>query len=176
MFKRVFLAATLLAPAALVAADTVQARASATILSPLNLEELVPMNFGRIMAPQGAAGTVTLNTADAVDPSAGLVADGAGAQSGQLRVTGATGRHYRLEVDPHFDLTREGGAEVMRVDVTRIRFGSDADNNSYPLAGLWNAVPAGGTDTLHVAGSLIVAANQAPGEYRGEYRVRVVYE
>lgn len=180
MIKRLLLAGLLASPSLLLAQATVQGHASAAIATPIALAEVTPMHFGNIVPAGG--GVATLGTFNLLAPGAGLVAAGGNPQAGVFQVTGVPGLHYQVAINPApFPLTIDGGGHAMDATITGIRFQTDPDGLEFPLVGAdavlpWNTLPAGGTETIHIAASLAVAGNQAPGIYNGTYDVTVRYQ
>ena len=183
MIKRLVWAVALAAPVALLAQVTTQGHAQATIVQPLTLVEQSQMNFGRIADLGGAGGDVNLTHQNALVADAGLQAGGGAPQAAVFAMTGPVGSDYTVAVNPRqFNLTRQGGAETMQVDVHAIRFGDDAQG--FGLDGIWGTLPpapagaAGAAavvaaQTFTLASTLTVAAAQAPGIYEGQYAVTI---
>jgi len=139
--------------------DSATATASATVVEPIEIANDGNMSFGAFTLVDNASeGSVTTanvysNTIEVPNPSA----DPAPAQ---FIVTGQAGFAYNLTVPTI--VTLEGPTA--------------ADNMDAALSATGYEDLSGGSDTIVVAGTLGVAAAQAPGSYLGTMTVTVEYQ
>jgi len=185
MIKRALLLGIVAAPAVLMAVDNVTVQASATILPALTLDELVPLNFGRVVAPPAPAAAggpaapqprVILNANGGAPVFENGTANGGGglATTARFRVTAPAGTRFTVENILPFDITHTTiGGNVMRVTVHEVQ--SDHGGPAVVLAGNNHTVQAGGTEEFTLGARLAVAPGQRPGLYQGNYRVTVTY-
>ena len=146
-------------PQAAMAADSVNASASATVVAPIAISETASLAFGNV-APTGSQGTVVIDptgsrSATDVDLLGGTVSAAA------FTVVGSDAATYSVSL-PQQNVELSNGAEAMVVNT----FTTDA-----------GTTPAlsGGTDSFSVGATLTVGANQASGTYNGNYTVSVNY-
>lgn len=133
----------------------------ATIIQPAGISETQSLHFGRFVTPESAT-QVTVNT-DGTIASTSAIHLGQ-ARAGNFAVTGEPG--YTVSVilgSPPFTLTANATDSM-----TLSSLSQDWPNNQCTLN-------SQGACTLHVGGTLDVAANQAPGDYSGSYTLEVDY-
>jgi hypothetical protein len=177
MLKRLILAGIMAAPLSVMAV-TIQGQASATVEQPIAVVQATPIQFGSVFDTTGHGGTVDLDANGAATPDAasGLRTGGA-TSAGSFNVTAAANSHYEVAINPaQFNITRAGGAETMGVDVSHLRFSSDAGNLYGTHALLAGQTDGGGLGNFQTYAVLTVGAAQVPGAYAGTYNVTVQYQ
>ena len=171
MKKTVFLLAGLFVMAcgiqsvkAQTASASASASAKATIITPIAIAHVEHLNFGNIVAGTGI-GTVIVDTkgdrtktGDVILPTATPGTFNAA----EFTVTGLADATYAITLPDDNTVTISGPGE----DMTVTGFTSNPDGTG---------VLAGGTQTLSVGATLNVGADQAAGEYAGEFTVTVAY-
>ena len=171
MKKTVFLLAGLFVMAcgiqsvkAQTASASASASAKATIITPIAIDQVADLNFGNIVAGTDA-GTVTVDTEGNRTSSTGITLPNATPgdfQAAKFTVTGLADATYAITLPDDNTVTISGPGE----DMTVTGFTSNPDGTG---------VLAGGTQTLSVGATLNVGADQAAGEYAGEFTVTVAY-
>lgn len=145
------------------AADTINADAHATIVTPLSITNTggTGLEFGSIAAGS-TLGTVSVSASDAVSHTGGITVLTTDQSAAIFGVTG-TGTHaYTVTTPATCTLTGDGGG-TMTVDDWVITGGS------------WSRALVGGADAFKIGGTLNVAANQLQGSYTGSFAVAVAY-
>ncbi|WP_164118478.1 DUF4402 domain-containing protein [Sphingorhabdus sp. Alg239-R122] len=138
-------------------AATANADARATILEQITVTKTSDLDFGTVVVG-ATGGNVALSSADgSVSCDAALVCSGT-TTAAAFDVTGTAGETVDITVDPSVNLVSGGNS------MTASLSGSDA-----------SLVLAGG-DSFTVGGTLAVAANQAAGDYVGNFDVTVEYQ
>ena len=160
----------LMAPGtALAEPQTLPGKAQARVIEPLNVQPVTDLRFGR-MTPPAAAGTITVTPASGVSTTGGATAAAAvpqytnGRGAGAFAVFGNRNRYF-LYVLPVTATISNGSASMVvdnfvtnqggRVGLPRL------DNTGYA--------------PLLVGARLNVSANQATGDYSGDYQMVVLY-
>jgi len=143
------------------AANATSGSASATIASPISIQETTGLSFGSVTAGI-TAGTVTVAPAGGATYGGGVTNFGGGAVPAAFLVTGAVNTAYSVSMDLSATLT--SGVNSMTVDT----FATNLTNNAGTLS-------ATGTATVNVGATLNVAANQPAGAYTGTYNITVNY-
>jgi hypothetical protein len=159
--------------------------ASATILSPLDLREETPMDFGSLMCLRPEAGSVRLEPDSKVTHPEHIKPGGGAARAGTFRVRGLAGTEYDVALPESFQIKAEGGA-YMTVTLNGAAFvnlegkgENKGDNKGDNKGEVWmpgnvkGTLPAGGEDVIALRSSLRVAETQRPGVYRGTYEITV---
>ena len=137
---------------------TAEAEASATIIAPLTLTKVTDLSFGNV-ASGSDAGTVVLSTAGARTESGVVLPSVEGTvTAAQFTVGGLTAATYEITLPT--SITISSGTNNMTVDT----FVHDADE-----------ILDGGTETFNVGATLKVGADQAAGNYSGDFDVTVDY-
>lgn len=132
-----------------VSADVISGNADATVIAPLLLTEVTPMDFGTL-AGGTAAGTVVMDTASARTTSGGATAlASAPGTAGAFTIQGAVGQAYTLTISGTATLTDLGGGNPMTANAFT--------NNAVALTG--------GVDAFAVGATLNVGASQPAGSY-----------
>lgn len=128
------------------------ASASATVMAPVAISKTADLSFGRFAT--GAGGTITVS-ASGVRTVSGVVPsdDGSTMTAAQLVVTGGANTTYSITL-AGTSLSRTSGSETMSLR---------------KFSGL------SGAGSIHVGGTVTVAANQAPGDYTGSLSINVEY-
>lgn len=163
--KKTFVSAIALAlPVAAVAApgdtDTAMGSATATVVAPIELEHDAgaTLSFGSFVA--GGGGTVIVSPAGAGSVTGDVVFVTESANTADsFTVSGDAGRS--------FSIAASGGS----VDTT----GGDTMAFTTTVSAASGTLDASGNGTFKVGGTLTVAADQAPGDYTGEYEATVAY-
>ena len=146
------------------ASASANASAFATIIQPLTIEKTGDLNFGNIVAGTGT-GTVNVDlvgrrtsTGNVILPSAtpGTVSPA------KFTVSGLTGATYAITLPTSATLTLSGGEETMTIN--------NFKSNPKKTGELTD-----GSQEISVSATLNVGADQAPGEYSGEFAVTVAY-
>jgi len=150
---------TVVSSQASLAATLSTAGASADVLAPMTLANPTPMYFGFVAGLPASATTVVLDLTDGTTPGGGAYADTTGT-SADFTITGAALRAYTLTLPATITLTGTG------LDMTINAITNNATGT----------VPAGGTETFQVGGTLNINANQAADNYTGTYSVTVNYQ
>lgn len=157
------LAAALIPAASAQAAKTATANTRAVILKPLTIVKVNDLNFGNIV-PGATAGTVVINAASgASSKTGGVTIFGTNHNNASFTVTGSGGHNYIITLGAAPKLTRAGGTQTMTMTALTLNGAKT------------RAMPAAGTATLTIGGTLAVAANQTPGSYTGTFSVTVAY-
>ncbi len=140
-------------------AATAVGNASASILSPLTVAQVTPINFATVIIPTGApAGTAVVDIADAITFTGGLTGSGA-VSSADFNITGTPSAAVNIAFTPG-SLT--GGGDAMPV-------------NGFTTNAI-TALNASGLGALIVGATLNVNAGQNGGAYAGTYGVTVNYQ
>lgn len=148
--------------------STATANASATIITPLTIENNRELNFGNIMA-SSTSGRATVDPNGTRTASGGIsfLASMPGTvSSAQFTVNGFANSTYSITLPKNNSgvvLAKEGG-EDMRV----VQF-------KHSLGSTEPTLNSSGTQTFTVGARLRVNANQAAGLYTGEFPVTVAY-
>lgn len=168
------IAASIGAPAA---ADTAAAPAQVTLVTPLSLVKTADMVFGDIVMP-GAAGTVVLSPASGCTTTGGLIRTGA-CQAAAFTGSGSANQVVRVNL-PNFPITISNGSQTMSISNRTFDPGSDltlvsGNPNSNGVV-RYRIIPASGTFTFRIGGTLQVNANQPAGTYTGSFSVTLDYQ
>lgn len=131
--------------------------ASATIVSPIAINNTRALEFGNIAAAT-AAGSVTL-TPDAVTNRTSLVvtlpAVTGTVSSAEFAVTGTPAYAYSIAIAPATVNITNGGGQTMAV----------GSFTSTPTVATGGTLDGTGAQNIYVGATLTVGANQAPGTY-----------
>lgn len=138
-------------------AATVTANADARVIAPLVVTQTAGMNFGDLSVG-GTGGTLLIDTAGTLTPSADVDTAGGTVQAGAYGVAGEAGKAYTVSFPANATLT--SGGNTMTVDTF-------TENSAASPT-----VPA----TFNVGGTLNVGANQPAGLYQGTYTITVNYQ
>jgi len=135
--------------------------ATATVVTPIAIENTAGLAFGKFSA--GSGGTVVMNTAGARSKTGGVVLlSGTAGSAAAFDVTGDGSATYAI--------TLPGSATVTHTDtVTNMSIGTFASNPS--ATGTLSA----GAQTVNVGATLTVASAQTAGSYSGTFTVSVEY-
>jgi hypothetical protein len=147
------------------AQKTASATASANIITPINIDKNLDMNFGNIAVnPTSPGGTVTLPAA----------ATAIRQSTGGISFPANTG----IVQAAKFTVTGEGTSTYAITGLGTINI-SDGASHTMPLVLLSNPLGTGvltlGSQIIYVGGTLTVDANQAVGLYNGNFNVTVNY-
>lgn len=169
MRKTVFLLASLfvmvLATQQMMAQNSADAtaRVTATIITPISIEKTADLLFGKIVKSD-AGGTVVIDTEDnAVYTGVTEFANNINVSAAKFTVKGNAGNRYSISLPDSITISETGGATM-----TVNHFTSSPDVTAGVIA-------SNGTQTLSVGATLNVGADQAAGEYAGEFTVTVAY-
>ena len=161
-------------PDAALAQNNDQADASTFVVTPLSFVKELDLDFGQII-PGNADGTVTMDSTGAVTTTGGIIQINGTQQPARFWGYGTFNQRVLINVDANsYTLTRDGGTETMLLD--RILIGSQPPIiiNTNPRR--FRIANPDGFFSFTMAGRLRVAANQAPGVYRGQFTVQLEYE
>lgn len=142
--------------------------ASATIISPITISKVNPLNFG-VIVPDDAAGTVTLNpetgtpTRSTSGGASVLTSQTGSPTAASFNVTGANGYSYAVTVPADGAVSLSGAGDDMAV-------------NTFKTSLTGNKGTIGTHNTFYVGATLSVGAKQAVGEYTATFGVTVAYE
>ena len=143
-------------------AATATGQASATVLTPITISPVTPLNFGTL-AGNASGGTVTVTALNARSQVGSVVFATGGFSAASFKVDGTGGQTFAVTY-PTVPLSVSNGAVTMPFTVTGQTTGT--------LSGTF---PSLGTLTFQVGGTLTVGANQAAGTYTGSYTMTVEY-
>ena len=155
------------------AADEATADAEAEVIASFQLQNVEPLEFGRIV-PSGLGGSVMINTnTGAVTTIGQVVAVGTNQTRARFTVKAPVGVIMILAGDPSVELTRNGGSETMTASLTHRGTTGLAATSVFGLPiGLIATAP---DQEIHTGGALLVAGNQAEGTYEGTFTLMVSY-
>ncbi len=149
-----------------IASASASANANATIITPIAIAQMADLNFGNIVAGTGA-GTVTVSPTTGDRSSKGDVilptATPGTFNAAEFTVTGLANATYAITLPESINISETGGTTTMTVD----NFTSNPSGTG--------TLAANGKQTLSVGARLNVDADQAAGEYAGEFTVTVAY-
>lgn len=150
-------------------AASATASANAAVIAPIAVNKTSDLSFGRFSS--GAGGTITVSTsgersASGVIPSA----DGGAMTAAEFVVSGDKNASYSIAHGGTAALLHSAGADTMMLT----KF-SDLSGANASAGNVLSGKLISGTQTIHVGGTLAVAANQAPGDYAGVVTVTVEY-
>lgn len=155
------------------AADSASADAEAEIIDGFQLQNVDPLQFGRIV-PSGLGGTVTIDTYTGTVSTIGqVVAVGTDQTRARFTVKAPVGVILILAGDPTVELTRLGGSETMTATLTHRGTSGVAAANVFGLPiGLIATAP---DQEIHTGGALTIAGNQTEGTYEGSFTLMASY-
>ena len=138
-------------------AATASAAAKATILEQVTVTKTSDLDFGTIVVG-ATGGNVVLSSANgSVNCAAALVCTGT-TKAAAFDVTGTTGQTVNVTT------------------ATSVTLNNGTNNMTATLSGSDTSIVLDGTDAFTVGGTLAVAANQASGNYVGNFNVTVAYQ
>ncbi len=142
------------------ATSTGTGTANAKIVTPVEVDETTPLNFGTML---GKANTVSVSSAGArsATDNTGLVNDTNAPTAGVLSVTGPHNQPITVSIPSGTTVT--SGANSMTIS-----------NLSSPQSGS-QTLDNTGALTINIGGDLAVGANQAEGDYTGTYTITINY-
>ncbi len=155
------------------ASDNAAADAKAEVIDGFELQNVDPLQFGRIV-PSGLGGTVTINVNTGTVSTLGqVVAVGTDQTRARFTVKAPIGVIMVLAGDPTVELTRAGGTETMTASLTHRGTTGLATTAVFGLSiGLLAIAP---DQEIHTGGSLAVPGNQVEGTYEGSFQLMVSY-
>ena len=170
--KKVLLGATTILAMG-VGAQTVEAATDsvsiqAIILDPVQITATEVLNFGSLTAT--TAGTVALDNADTLTPSAGITSVGGTITSGGFTLKGSTGR--AIDVTAPASVNIACGADTMSVSAFTVDGGGVDINATAFTRSLAAATETG----FKLGGTLNVGAAQAAGTYTGSVTLTANYQ
>ena len=162
------------------AANTDDALSQAAILRSLYLTKLRDLDFGGIIATP-AGGTVVLDPSGAAGCAAnGVIHVGDICQPADFGGGGESGRIIKIKLPQDITITGPGTDMLIDTlaldtspDLQRVNTNGNQGNNGYVR---YRIVSPTGVFRFRLGGRLNVNANQAPGEYTGEFEVQVDYQ
>jgi Domain of unknown function (DUF4402) len=141
--------------------STVNANASARIITPIQITSPTGLNFGDVV-PSASAGTVVLTPAGGRSATAGAtLGSGTGVATAAFNVTGQASAAYTIVLP--VSATISSGSNNMTVGTFLSSIGTTG------------ALNVGGTQSFNVGATLSVGASQATGTYTGTFPVSVNY-
>ncbi len=151
--------------------STATSNASATIIKPLGIELVdgSALRFGNIVTSATAAGTVVVAPGATTATYTGGAQAFTGAAAAGTRsaanftVTGEPGYTYAITLPADETITISNGTQTMEVDTFK----------STP--GTTGTLSESGSQDLSVGATLHLVANQASGQYTGNFNVTVAY-
>lgn len=155
------------------AEDTATGDAQAAVIGGFQLQNVDPLQFGRII-PSGLGGTVTIDTYTGTVSTIGqVVAVGTDQSRARFTVKGPVGVILILAGDPTVELTRVGGSETMTATLTHRGTTGVAAATVFGLPiGLIATAP---DQEIHTGGALTIAGNQPEGTYEGSFTLMASY-
>ncbi len=155
------------------ASDTANADSAAVVLDGFQLQNVEPLQFGRII-PTGLGGSVNLDANNGVVTTIGQVAIvGTDQTRARFTVKAPVGTIMILAGDPSVVLTRNGGSETMTAAL--IHRGGTGLVGTF-VFGLPIGLRAITADQeIYTGGTLNVAGSQLDGIYEGSFSLMVAY-
>lgn len=147
--------------------DTEQATATAKIIVPIALQKNADLAFGNII-PGAEAGTVVLAASNARTGTNVTLGMSSSASAASFTVTGLANNTYSVTLpgDNAIELTSTAnGAVAMKITTF----------TTFAVSGTMGVIEGGGTQVFKVGATLNVGANQAAGDYTGNFNVSVNY-
>ena len=138
------------------------ADASATIVTPLEINKVADLKFGNIAAGP-VSGVVVMSTDDVRTSDGGvtLIAAGNESNAASFDITGAPDATFTIDLPSSIFIYSDGDKMEVNDFVSNLGDSSVLSNE--------------GTANLKVGATLIVEANQTPGLYEGKFDVTVAY-
>jgi hypothetical protein len=125
------------------------------------------MNFGDVVPDVDASGTVVLSTISGRSVTGAVTTQGAVAAAAEFTVRGEVDATYSVTLPSGpVELNLADDSSAMEVTAFTSAPGTGAGSGSLENAGM---------ETLLVGATLNVGANQAAGDYEGEFEVTVAY-
>ena len=144
------------------------ASANANIIPAISIARVTDLNFGDILQPAGAGGTLALTAAAPTVPNPlGVTTAGGTVNAAEFTVMGAGTRSFSVTLPVSINITANGGANSMVVD----NFTSSCGPCTFGGAtATMESLP------LYVGATLNVGNTQALGAYTGTFAVTVAYQ
>lgn len=141
--------------------------ATITIRRPLQMVKVSDLNFGTLVRqPSGASGSVIVNNTTGIRTQTGnanLIGLPSPAPSrAQFTITGEPSTTYAISYSPTGNIVMSNGASTLSVTTSKTATGNQT-------------MPASGTLTLGVGGTISVLSTTARGQYSGNLTVTVTY-
>ncbi|WP_374650511.1 DUF4402 domain-containing protein [Rhizorhabdus sp.] len=138
-----------------------------TIRRPLQMAKVSDLSFGTLVRqPSGTAGSVVVNNstgARTITGNANLIGLPSPAPSrAQFTITGEPSTTYAISYSPTGNIVMSNGASTLSVTTSKTATGNQT-------------MPASGTLTLGVGGTISVLSTTARGQYSGNLTVTVTY-
>ena len=140
-------------------------------ITPLNIINTAPLDFGSII-PAAAAGTVTINAQTGVRTATTVTLAGGAFSTAAFVAAGTALRVVTLTLNPATTITISNGANTMTINRLRV----SADGGGQQTFGPNHTLNAIGVITFNVGGRLNVGANQASGLYTGTFTLTMDYQ
>lgn len=171
------LAATALNAVPAHAADDATADAQAALIDGFQLQNVDPLQFGRII-PGGLGGSVMINAnTGAVSTIGQVVTVGTNQSRARFTVKAPVGVIMIIAGDPTVELSLVGGtgsvAETMTASLTHR--GTTGLVTTTVLGLPIGLIATSPDQEIYTGGSLVVAGNQAEGAYEGSFTLLVSY-
>ena len=145
-----------------VMAASATSNASATIVTPIAINNTAALDFGSFS--HAAAGTVTIDTAGTRGSSGGVTLIGSGGAAATFDVAGTASSAYSITLPASSTIT--DGTDTMTIN-TYV---------SNPDAGTGGTLDGAGAGTIAVGATLVVAGTEGAGAYTGTFDVTVDYQ
>ncbi|MGM0932633.1 MAG: DUF4402 domain-containing protein [Bacteroidota bacterium] len=143
-------------------AVSTQANASADIVSPITIDQVADLNFGKIIPSSTQATTIILGQDGAVDAtSTGNSINTSNQNAAEFTINATNTYTFSVNIPAEITLTGTGDDMLVTLDP------------SLPAA---NNTSEGDPITLLVGGTLDVGLNQLEGNYTSTFDVSVAYE
>jgi len=145
--------------------------ASVTILTPLAITELSPLNFGTMSVSEETGGVCILSTLGVRSPTEGvnLSEQSPSATNASYTITGDVNATYIIDLPESITVNNEISGATMIITFVQARPSSTGSD------GLIGTLSSSGTDSFTVGGTLNVEAGQDVGYYDGNFLVTVSY-
>jgi hypothetical protein len=145
------------------------ASASGTVIAPIGVTKTADLSFGTFAT--GTGGSITISTSG-VRTVSGVVpsSDGSAMSAATFVISGDKGATFSISHGGTSALARTSGSETMVLT----KF-SDLTAGNTTTGTVASGTLTTGTQSIHIGGTLNVAANQAPGAYTGQLTVTVEY-
>ncbi|QIG54253.1 DUF4402 domain-containing protein [Altererythrobacter sp. BO-6] len=151
--------------------------ATAEVIAPLKLETLEPLEFGTIAVAPNASGSITVPPSTSPATYSGALSASCSAtafcraQPAKFAVTGAPGRHYRIEHPSEATAQAvRGSAPLLAVTQISVATESLGGESARGLLG------PDGTDGFRIGGTLQIPGGTPAGTYRATLDVVVSYD
>ncbi len=160
-----------------VMAQSAQGTVRIELLRPLSFIKTRDMDFAQII-PRPTAQTIVVDGNDICTPTGGLIVTG-NCRAAQFAGRGTQNAQVRIRVESSSIQLTGPGASMLLDNFTiyaapdLVQVGNGNNGNGFTR---YRIVPVSGIFDFKVGGRLRVNANQAPGQYSGQFSVRLDYQ